>query len=33
MFHTLPEALKRTEIAAAHQKLTELRRMLVSKGG
>ena len=30
---TLPEALKRTENAAARQKLAELRRMLEGKGG
>ena len=29
---TLPEALKRTENAAARQKLAELRRMLEGKG-
>ncbi|WP_239991666.1 MULTISPECIES: hypothetical protein [Neisseria] len=29
---TLPEALKRTENAAARQKLAELRRMLGGKG-
>ena len=30
---TLPETLKRTENAAARQKLAELRRMLEGKGG
>ena len=30
---TLPEALKRTENAAARQKLASMRRMLESKGG
>lgn len=30
---TLPESLKRTENAAARQKLAELRRMLEGKGG
>lgn len=30
---TLPESLKRTENAAARQKLAELRRMLERKGG
>ncbi|RKV85589.1 MAG: hypothetical protein D8H97_02945 [Neisseria sp.] len=30
---TLPEAIKRTENAAARQKLAELRRMLEGKGG
>jgi hypothetical protein len=30
---TIPEALKRTENAAARQKLAELRRMLEGKGG
>jgi hypothetical protein len=30
---SLPESLKRTENAAARQKLAELRRMLEGKGG